>query len=156
MDRLAWRGGGPARGPNGQNRGVLNGVCCVLRPAEEAKRQVEATNSIPVAAARFASLIEKTVAIKKRRPFRLLCDLRWMKIGVAGGAEQMAHELLSAVAHLDHRNHYRLFCPRSTFHEWNFPSEFQVRGVFSDPEATTSERLGAAITNRLAESLRPY
>ena len=122
--------------------------------ASEAKRQVEATNSIPVAAARFASLVEKTVAIKKRRPFRLLCDLRWMKIGVAGGAEQMAHELLSAVAHLDHRNHYRLFCPRSTFHEWNFPSEFQVRGLFSDTEATTSERLGAAIANRLAESLR--
>ncbi len=119
----------------------------------EAKRQVEATNSISVAAGRFADLVEKTIATRKKRPFRLLCDLRWMKIGTAGGAEQMAHESLAAVARLDHRNHYRIHCPRATFHEWNFPREFRVRGYFTDESAKASERLGAAVGNRLAEGL---
>jgi len=118
-----------------------------------AKQQVETGNSIPAAAARFAGLIAKTIAIKKSRPFRLLYDLRWMKIGVAGGAEQMAHELIAAIGELDHRNHYRISCPRSTFHEWQFPPGFQVKGFFSDSQEIASECLEAAATNRLAEGL---
>lgn len=118
-----------------------------------AKLKVQVTNSIPAAAPRFARLVEETIAGRAKRPFRLLCDLRWMKIGAAGGAEQMAHEALAALAHLDRRNHYRLYCPRSTFHEWDFPREFNARGIFSDEQEKLSRRLGAAIGNRLAEGL---
>ena len=118
-----------------------------------AKKQVEASNSIPVAAAQFASLVDRTIEHRKKHPFRVLYDLRWMKIGVAGGAEQMTHELLNAVSKLDHRNQYRLFCPRATFHEWDFPPGFQVKGIFSDPLEKQQDDLRAVVSNRLAERM---
>jgi glycosyltransferase involved in cell wall biosynthesis len=118
-----------------------------------AKLQVEANNSIPAAAARFTALVEKSISFRKHRPFRLLYDLRWMQIGVAGGAEQMTHELLHALSQLDRRNSYRLFCPRNTFHEWDFPPEFHARGIFCDLLEKTGESLHAAAVNRLAEGL---
>lgn len=118
-----------------------------------AKKQVEASNSIPVASAHFAQLVEKTIATRKRRPFRLLYDLRWMSIGNAGGVEQMTHELVAALAQLDHSNHYRLSCPRSTFHEWQFPSAFKVKGAFTDDLEKGRECLHASVSNDLAKGL---
>ncbi len=118
-----------------------------------AKKQVEASNSISAASSRFAGLVEKTILSRKKRPFRLLYDLRWMNIGSAGGVEQMTHELIASIARLDQANHYRLFCPRSTFHEWEFPTGFQVKGLFSDDAEKSNERLHASVTNRLAEGL---
>jgi glycosyltransferase involved in cell wall biosynthesis len=115
-----------------------------------AKEQVEATHSIPVAARKFSDLVESTISIKKAKPFRLLYDLRWMEIGRAGGAEQMTHELIAAISHLDHRNDYRVFCPRSTFHEWRFPSEFRVRPIYSDRREYKAESLKAGLVQQFA------
>lgn len=118
-----------------------------------AKTMVEANNSIPVAAARFQELIEKAITIRKSRPFRLLYDLRWMEIGKSGGTEQMTYELLSAMSRLDSRNEYRLYCPRSTFYEWQFPPTFRARPSFSDPNEQTWENLRAGTVNQLATGL---
>lgn len=114
---------------------------------------VEARHSIPVAASSFGELIRRTITVKRRRPFRLLYDLRWMEIGRSGGAEQMTRELIAAISRLDHRNEYRLFCPRSTFHEWRFPPSFRVQAIYSDLRDARSETLRAVAANRLAEGL---
>jgi glycosyltransferase involved in cell wall biosynthesis len=65
-------------------------------------------------------------------PFKLLYDLRWMQLGHAGGIEQAAYELVSAVAILDRRNAYGLFAPRSASWEWEFPARFRVTRHPSD------------------------
>lgn len=120
---------------------------------ETAQRQVNRTNSIAVAADAFTQLVGRGVATRRKRPFRLLYDLRWMEIGKAGGAEQMTFELISTISRLDQRNQYRLYCPRSTFHEWAFPRGFHVKGIYSDPAEQANESLLAMATNRIAESL---
>lgn len=121
--------------------------------SSHAKAQVEATHSIPVAARRFSDLVEKAIHIRKRNPFRLLYDLRWMEIGRAGGAEQMTHELISAISHIDHRNNYRLFCPRSTCHEWEFPPDFRFRAFHSDQDEYRQEALKSGIVMQVAAGL---
>lgn len=118
-----------------------------------AAETVATHNSIPAAASRFEQLIHRAAAIKRQRPFKLLFDLRWMEIGKAGGVEQLAYEHLHAIAALDRRNAYRVLCPRSTFYEWNFPANFQCRGVFTDPNEAKAEALRAAVTDGLAGSL---
>lgn len=120
---------------------------------DAAQIQVDRTNSIPAAAGAFTQLVRRGITARRKRPFRLLYDLRWMEIGKAGGAEQMTYELISTISRLDHRNSYRLFCPRSTFNEWQFPPGFQVEGKFSDRVEQANESLQALVANRLAESL---
>lgn len=115
-----------------------------------AKAAVAATQSIEIAARQFAEMVTRGIALKKSRPYRLLYDLRWMEIGKAGGSEQMTHELLSAVSHLDYTNSYRIYCPRSTYTEWDFPKEFRVKGFFSDPNETAVGAINDALANQLA------
>lgn len=110
-------------------------------------------HSIPAAAGKFAELVGRTVAIKRQRPYKLLFDLRWMQIGHAGGIEQLAFELVDAIARLDRTNAYRLHCPRKTYLEWDFPRDFQQRGCFSDKHELRAEALFAGVTNGLAASL---
>ena len=57
-----------------------------------AKIQVESRNSIAAAAPKFQALVERAVAVRKQRPFKLLYDLRWMELGKAGGIEQATYE----------------------------------------------------------------
>lgn len=136
-------------------------VTALLKGAEPARGEVLAAgertahgyNSIPAAATRFEQLVDRAPAIKRQRPYRLLVDLRWMEIGKAGGVEQLAYEMLSAVSRIDHRNEYRILCPRSTFHEWDFPAGFRCRGFFTDKNDARAEALHAAGANGLAESL---
>jgi glycosyltransferase involved in cell wall biosynthesis len=64
--------------------------------------------------------------IRTPAPFRLLYDLRWMELGRAGGVEQAAYELVSAIAQLDRRNGYHVYAPRSACWEWEFPDRFRV------------------------------
>ncbi|CAN5600982.1 hypothetical protein BH20VER1_BH20VER1_18780 [soil metagenome] len=111
-------------------------------------------NSIPVAAAAFEQLMTRAVAIKRERPYKLLFDLRWMEIGKAGGVEQLAYEQLDTIGRLDHHNAYRVLCPRSTYTEWKFPNEFHCRGFYTDDLEARGEALHAAVTNRLAKTLR--
>lgn len=118
-----------------------------------AKRTVLAHNSVPVAAARYEELACRAVNIKRRRPYKLLFDLRWMKIGRAGGSEQMSYELISEISKIDHRNEYRVFCPRSTYHEWEFPENFRCHGFFTESIETKFAALHAGLVNGLAESV---
>jgi len=122
----------------------------IVAPAREV---VERHHSIPAAASRFEELAHRAIQIKRQRPFKLLFDLRWMQIGKAGGAEQMSHELVAEVARLDHRNAYRVLCPRSTYQEWNFPRGFQCAGIFTDSHDARCESYQAGVANQLAESV---
>jgi glycosyltransferase involved in cell wall biosynthesis len=110
-------------------------------------------NSIPAAAGAFEKLVHSGIARRRERPFKLLFDLRWMEIGKSGGVEQMTHELLHHVSHLDQVNHYRMYVPRSTYHEWDFDPGFSCRPYFSDAGASRLEGLDANLTNQIAESL---
>jgi glycosyltransferase involved in cell wall biosynthesis len=118
-----------------------------------AKESVLAHNSIPAAAPRFEKLAQRAVHIKRKRPYKLLFDLRWMKIGRAGGTEQMSYELIAAISRLDHRNEYRILCPRSTFYEWKFPQGFRCRSHFADSNEAKFEALRAGLSNLLATSI---
>lgn len=137
-------------------------VAALLNGTEPARDRVVAAgrttardyNSIPAAATRFEALVDRAPAIKRERPYRLLLDLRWMEIGKAGGVEQLTYEMLSAISRLDHRNAYRVLCPRSTFHEWDFPAGFQCRGFFTDKNDLRADALHAAAANGLAQSLQ--
>lgn len=66
------------------------------------------------------------------RTYRLLYDLRWMRIGAAGGIEQATYELISAISQIDRRNAFGIFAPRGTCHEWDFPPGFDVSLRYSD------------------------
>ncbi len=120
----------------------------------KARETALAFNSIPAAATRFEGLVDRAAHVRRQRPYRLLIDLRWMEIGQAGGVEQMTYELVSALARLDHRNAYRILCPRSTYHEWDFPKGFQCRGFFTDKNEARAEALHAGVTNALSGELR--
>jgi glycosyltransferase involved in cell wall biosynthesis len=119
-----------------------------------AKETVLAHNSIPVAAARYEELACRAAQIKRTRPYKLLFDLRWMKIGKAGGAEQMSYELISEISKFDRRNEYRVFCPRSTYYEWEFPKGFRCRGFFTESIEAKYAAMHAGLANLLAESVR--
>ena len=118
-----------------------------------AKDYVEANNSVTAAAPGFQRLVDKAVAIKARKPFKLLFDLRWMELGHAGGIEQATYELVSAIGQLDHRNEYRALAPRSACCEWSFPSGFKMKMHYSDHVEREVEAMRSLLTNGLAESL---
>ena len=119
-----------------------------------AKEHVEETNSITAAAPCFQKLVESAVRINHQRPFKLLYDLRWMDAVRARGIDQATYELIAAISGLDHRNEYRLFAPRSTCSEWDFPSGFNVSMHYSDPIELKPEVLKSFLVNRLAENLK--
>ncbi len=104
-------------------------------------------------AQRLTGFIEQAIHIKKKRPFKLLYDLRWMEIGSAGGIEQATYEMISAVSQLDKNNAYRIFAPRSTCTEWDFPRGFQVKCHYSDPVSSQFEVARSFLTNKLSEGL---
>ncbi len=139
-------------------------VTALLRGTEPAREKVVAAarktalafHSIRAAAPHFARLVERAPHIRRQRPYRLLLDLRWMEIGKAGGVEQMAYELVAALSRIDHRNAYRLLCPRGTFHEWNFPAGFQCRGFFTDKNEARAEALHAGVANALAAEVQMH
>jgi len=123
---------------------------------QAAKIQVESHNSIDAAAPKFQELVERAMHVRKRRPFKLLYDLRWMELGKAGGMEQATYELVSAISQLDRRNAYRIFAPRSACAEWDFPAGFQVKQHYSDPVSRQFEIARSFLTNKLAESFGMY
>jgi len=123
---------------------------------EAAKSRVECHNSIVAAAPKFQALIERAIHVKKRRPYKLLYDLRWMELGKAGGIEQATYELVSAVSQLDRRNAYRIISPRSTCTEWRFSADFQVKRFYSDPVSQQFEVARSFMVNKLAEGLGKY
>ncbi len=135
--------------------GLLGGTEAARAGVVETARETAlAYNSIPAAAGQFERLVERAPHIRRERPYRLLLDLRWMEIGKAGGVEQMTYELVSAMSRLDSRNAYRILCPRSTYHEWDFPRGFQVRGFFTDRNEARAEALHAGTANALSNELR--
>ena len=119
---------------------------------EQARKTVLAHNSIPAAAGCYEELACRAVHRKRTRPYKLLYDLRWMKIGKAGGSEQMSYELISEISRLDHRNDYRIHCPRSTYYEWEFPRNFRCRGFFTESTEGKFAALHAGLANQLAAS----
>lgn len=139
----------------GRVAGLLGGTePARARVVAHARQTALAYNSIAAAAPRFEQLVERAAHIRRQRPFRVLLDLRWMEIGRAGGLEQMTYELVAALSRLDHRNAYRLLCPRSTFHEWQFPPGFRRQGFFTDKNEARAEALHAGLTNALASELQ--
>lgn len=133
---------------------LLDDATTVAEPlVSKAKGYVEATNSITAAAPSFQQLVEKAVAIKQRKPFKLLFDLRWMELGHAGGIEQATYELVSAIAQLDRRNAYRVMAPRSACCEWTFPEGFDIRMHYTDHTERETEVKRSLLVNGLSESL---
>ena len=55
-----------------------------------------------------------------------------MVLGQAGGIEQATYELLDAIGRVDRSNAWRLFAPRATCWEWDFPPRFRVSRHYSD------------------------
>lgn len=156
-----------------EGTGAEHGVQCFLEDAPEAfaervaalmsgteyvpmvttaKNFVESTNSVSAAAPGFQRLIEKAVAIKRGKPFKLLYDLRWMELGHAGGIEQATYELISAISQIDRRNSYRVIAPRSACCEWDFPHGFDVQLHYSDHVERETEAMRSLLINGLAES----
>lgn len=123
---------------------------------DAAKIQVDRDNSIEAAAPKFQKLVEQAIHIKRRRPYKLFYDLRWMELGRAGGMEQATYELVAAISQLDRRNAYRIFAPRSACTEWNFPAGFQIKMYYSDPVSRQFEVVRSFLTNKLAEGLGKY
>lgn len=119
-----------------------------------AQQTAKEFNSIAAAAPQFQKIVERVPAIKRCRPFKVLFDLRWMKIGHAGGIEQLAYELVSAVSKLDRQNEYRFYCPRSTYWEWDFPRSFREKPIYCDGRESRLEALQAGLVNGLASSLK--
>ncbi len=118
-----------------------------------AKVYVEATNSIEAAAPGFERLVNRSIRIKRRKPFKLLFDLRWMELGHAGGIEQATYELVSAIARIDRRNAYRVMAPRSACHEWMLPQTFNMKFHYTDGVERETEALQSLLTNGLAQSV---
>jgi glycosyltransferase involved in cell wall biosynthesis len=131
---------------------VLNGTIA-SDTVIHARRYVDSNHSISAAAPKFADLVSFAITTRRKKPFRLLLDARWMEIGKAGGVEQMTHELFSAISHLDRKNEYRILAPRSSYYEWDFPKEFKCRPVYSDASSSKWEAAFASITNRLSEGI---
>ena len=118
-----------------------------------AKALVESHYSIAAAAPAFKNLVDRAVSVKRARPFKLLYDLRWMEIGKAGGIEQATYELISAVSNIDRRNGYRIFSPRSTASEWDFPPQFNVSMHASDASEMEVEALRSLLANGLGGTI---
>ena len=131
--------------------GVLGGSGAAV--TAHARQAVLAEHTIGAAASRFDDLARRAVHVRRQRPFKLLFDLRWMKLGKAGGVEQMSYELVDALARLDRRNEYRILCPRSAYYEWDFPKDFRCRRFFSDSTEAKFEALQAGLANLLARSV---
>ncbi len=123
------------------------------RVLKSALESVNATNTIKVAAKQFESLVNRSITIKLKKPYKVLLDLRWMEIGKAGGAEQMAFELVSAMSKLDKSNYFRFHCPRSTYYEWDFPRKFHTKGIFVDEIYRNSEVYRSSCIDNLCERL---
>ncbi|MEO5721176.1 MAG: glycosyltransferase [Chthoniobacterales bacterium] len=115
---------------------------------------VLANNTVEIGGRGFEQLIQQSVHLRRRRPFKLLYDLRWMEIGKAGGLEQLAYEQLDAISKVDRENSYRALCPRSTYSEWRFPKGFRCRGIFHEANETRGEALHAAVVNALGTGLQ--
>jgi glycosyltransferase involved in cell wall biosynthesis len=99
---------------------------------ERNRRFVQQHYSIEVAASSFANAINSTRARIRQRPLKVFFDLRWMRIGYAGGIEQLVYELASTISKLDSTNEYRFYGPRSALLDWQFPRSFQHKFFFSD------------------------
>ena len=123
---------------------------------EAAKIQVESRNSIIAAAPAFQVLVEKAIHLRKKSPFKVLFDLRWMELGKAGGIEQATYELVSAISQLDRRNAYRIYAPRNACTEWDFPDEFEAKFHYSDPASLQLEAARSFLANKLAEGFSMY
>jgi glycosyltransferase involved in cell wall biosynthesis len=67
--------------------------------------------------------------------------------------EQATYELISAIAELDRQNEYRVYAPRSTCCEWNFPATFKFCTHPSDQVERDAEALRSFVANRLGETL---
>lgn len=135
--------------------GVLNGydTKIILKSAKEYVGQVY---SVPSAAGKFKRLAEKSILIKKKKPYKLLYDLRWMEIGRAGGMEQATYELISAISQLDFRNEYRMFAPQNTASEWLFPRHFRSKMIYSDHHSRQIEHIFSMFANKLSQSIQSY
>ena len=69
----------------------------------------------------------------------ILIDLRWMTIGRSGGMEQMAFELVASIAAVNRVDRFWLYCPITTFEEWEFESGSRVELIDSDRFELVSE-----------------
>ena len=68
-----------------------------------------------------------------------------MELGRAGGVEQAAYELVSAIGGLDTRNAYGILAPRSASWEWEFPACFDARRIYSDAGEPLGESFHASV-----------
>jgi len=71
----------------------------------------------------------------------ILLDLRWMVLGRAGGLEQMAYELVAALAKVSRRDTIYLYCPDRAFQDWLFKSELNMVLIDSDRFTLVPERV---------------
>jgi glycosyltransferase involved in cell wall biosynthesis len=123
------------------------------RMTEQNRRFVEEHYAVDVAAAGFAQAVNATRARIRQRPFKVLFDLRWMRIGHAGGIEQLVYELASAISKLDSKNEYRFYGPRNALLDWNFPASFRRKLFPSDPIGQRMRDFKFELMDALAEAV---
>jgi glycosyltransferase involved in cell wall biosynthesis len=131
---------------------ILDGRLATEDMVERCRKLVEKHYAIDVTASRFANAVNATRRRIGQRPFKVLFDLRWMKIGYAGGIEQLVYELASSISKLDPTNAYRFYGPRSTLLDWRFPASFQHSFSFSDPIAQRIRDFRFELTDALGEA----
>jgi glycosyltransferase involved in cell wall biosynthesis len=132
---------------------VLAGTLDTAAMTEQNRRCVEEQYSVNVAASRFAHAVNATRTRRKHQPFKVLFDLRWMRIGRAGGIEQLVYELASAISKLDSTNQYRFYGPRNALLDWHFPGSFQRKLFPSDPTAERIRDFRFEVMDALAEAV---
>jgi glycosyltransferase involved in cell wall biosynthesis len=71
----------------------------------------------------------------------VLLDLRWVVLGRAGGLEQMAYELVAALAKVSRQDTFYLYCPDRVFQDWLFKSDSNMALIDSDRFALVPERV---------------
>jgi glycosyltransferase involved in cell wall biosynthesis len=128
-------------------QGPLSGM------VEKANNLVTIQHSIPAAASSFQKLVHTAVQRRRQQPYKLLFDLQWMRFGASGGSEQMAHELIRSISLVDRTNKYRMFVPRSTYHDLDLAPGFNCKPFYSDGDEHHHERVVATFSNQLASSL---
>ncbi len=131
---------------------LLKGHLNTDKIAEQNRRFVEENYAVDAASSRFADAVIATRSRIRKRPLKVLFDLRWMRIGHAGGIEQLVYELASAISKLDSTNEYRFYGPRSALLDWHFPRSFRRKFFFSDIPAQQIRDFGFELIDAAAQA----
>lgn len=132
---------------------LLQAESAPLAVLKAARRVVEENHSMRVSGSELTKQLHVTLQRRRAQSPKVLFDLRWLVPGKVGGVEQMTHELISELAHVDHRLEYRILGSAAVCDRWRFPPGFKHRLFPTDAPAVTEANARRARANDLAASL---